>query len=637
MGKPQVTFVASSEAFAEAHKVIKTTSLETPIALDVEASSLDPSTGTLILLQIATKKWVYIFDVRQFKKGTIKSLLLWLNKRKLVGHNFKFDMKYLFNKYDVMLSNVHDTMLAEAIIHAGVGNPFTKYDDLVEKYCYVQLEKELRKEFEDSPDVIITPELIEYSANDVIFIPYIYELQMEELAERKSLNVYGLEMRLLPVVSDMESWGVTLDREKWAALLETAKEHAKRLDKEIRDIIFETVEKYIKRQKFEDARPMLEFFKVKLRGEHKKVAYSREFLSTVTDDDKMVEVFFANFNPGSTYQMQRIMNLMGIPVESTDSKYLKRDFKEYEFVTLLVDYRHWSKMVSSFGENFYEEINPVTKKIHSNFDQLATRTGRFASSGPNLQNVERAAGYRNSFIASPDYKMATADYSQIELRLAAEASKEENMLSAFREGRDLHAETAIGSFGIDVDIDKLDPEIRTKGKSLNFAIIYGTSAKGIAYNFEIPHKEGLAILERHRDMYPDLHNFIDVSREKILVTGHSVTPFGRRRYFTIPSKFNRFNMKEKFKIYKEGFNHIIQGGSADMLKIAMVKIYERNPFAEQLRALMSIHDEIVYEIHDSILEEGEEFIRNEMISAGEMFIKSVPVEVGIKVAPYWEK
>jgi DNA polymerase-1 len=335
--------------------------------------------------------------------------------------------------------------------------------------------------------------------------------------------------------------------------------------------------------------------------------------------------------------MQRVMNLMGIPVTSTDSKYLKRDFRSFEFAMRLVEYRHWLKMISSFGENFYDEINPVTKKIHSTFDQLATRTGRFASSKPNLQNVKRGADYRNSFIASPGYKMATADYSQIELRVAAELSKEENMLSAFREGRDLHAETAIYAFALDIGIEDLDIEIRTKGKSLNFAIIYGTSAKGIAYNFEIPHKEGLLILERHRELYPDLHNFIDVSREKILVTGHSVTSFGRRRYFTVPNTFNRYNMKEKFKIYKEGFNHMIQGGSADMLKIAMVKIYEGNPFGELLRALMSIHDEIVYEIHDSILEEGEEFIRHEMISAGEMFIKSVPVEVGIKVAPYWEK
>ena len=637
MGKPPVTFVASSEAFADAHKIIKTTSLETPIALDVEASSLDPITGTLILLQIATKKWIYIFDVRQFKRGTIKSLLLWLNKRKLIGHNFKFDMKYLFNKYGVMLSDVHDTMLAEAILYAGVGSPFTKYEQLVEKYCYVQLEKDIRKEFEDSPKVLITPELVEYSANDVLFLPYIYEFQMEEMADRKSLNVYGLEMRLLPVVSDMESWGVTLDKEKWAVLVKKAKENIKRLDKELRDRIFETVEKYIKRKKFEDARPMLEFFKVKLRGEHKRVAYSREFLSTITADDEMVQVYFANFNPGSTFQMQRIMNLMGIPVTSTDSKYLKRDFKEYEFVILLVEYKHWLKMASSFGENFYEEINPITGKIHSNFDQLATRTGRFASSKPNLQNVKRGSDYRNSFIASPDYSLGTADYSQIELRLAAETSKDENMLSAFREGRDLHAETAIGAFALDVGIEDLDPEIRTRGKSLNFAIIYGTSAKGIAYNFELPHKEGLAILERHRELYPSLHNFIDISREKILANGYSVTPFGRRRYFTVPMTFNRYNIKEKFKIFKEGFNHIIQGGSADMLKIAMVKIYEGNPFGEYLRALMSIHDEIVYELHSSILEEGEEFIRNEMISAGQMFIKSVPVEVGIKVAPFWEK
>jgi len=633
-GKPTTTFIASDGAFEEASKVLRKLEKNIPVAVDIECSSLDPFTGTLILLQLGTKSWVYVFDVRALKYEQMESLLLWLKDYKTLGHNFKFDLKYLYHYYGVMLKDVHDTMLAETILFAGVGNPFNKYTDLVEKYCYVTLEKETRKQFEDNPKVIITPEILEYASMDVIFLPYIYELQMEQMVEKKSMNAYGLEMRLLPAVADMELNGVTLDREQWDILCKRAKKKSSELAGEITSQVEETVRKRIERKNFTDGRDMLEYFKVKLRGDHKRVAYSREYLSTVTDAEEMIKVFFSDFNPTSTYQMQRIMNLMGVPVTSTDSKYLKRDFADFEFAMLLVEYRAWYKLATSFGENFYEHINPTTGKVHSSFDQLATRTGRFASSKPNLQNIKRDSEYRHSFVASEDYMMATADYSQIELRLAAEASQEEKMLEAFRQGKNLHTETARDVL---LASDPEETEVYTQAKSLNFAVLYGTSAKGIAYNFGIPHSEGLEILSRHRELYPSLHSFIDLSREQIVSRGYSTTPLGRKRYFVVPHKFTRYNIKEKFKIYKEGFNHIIQGGSADMLKIAMVTIYENNPFGSFLRAVMSIHDEIVYEIHKSILKDGEEFIRQEMIKAGQIFIKSIPVEVGIKVAPHWEK
>jgi len=638
-GKPEITFIASNKAYNDSLLNLKNTPAEIPVGVDVETSSLDPFTGTLILLQIGTKSWVNVYDVRKLNNFQISQLLKWLNtKRKVIGHSFKFDLKYIYEKYGIMLKNIHDTMLAEAILYAGVGDPFTKYAELVSKYCYIDIDKDIRKEFEENPNIIITPEILDYSAMDVIFLPYIYDEQIELLKERNSLNVYSLEMRLLPAIAEMEHTGIALDEESWKELLKKAKATAKNISKEIKQQITDTVKKIISEENFTDGRDMLKFFKVTLTGENKKVAYSREYLSTVTTADEMMKVFHENFNPSSTYQMQRIMNLMGIPVASTNSKILKRDFNEYEFAMLLVDYRQWFKLATSFGENFFEHINPKTKKIHSSFDQLATRTGRFASSKPNMQNIKRGTDYRNSFIASPDYLLGTADYSHIELRLAAEVSKEENMLNIFREGRDPHTETAERVFDPSMFREELSKdEIRVRGKSLNFAVLYGTSAKGIAYNFQLPHSTGIEILERHKDLYPKLHDFIDLSREKILAAGFSITPFGRRRYFVVPRRFDRYNIKEKFKIYKEGFNHIIQGGSADMIKIAMVKTWEKNPFGNLLRAILTVHDEIVYEIHKSIIEEGEIFVREQMINAGQIFIKSIPVEVNIKVAPYWEK
>lgn len=231
--------------------------------------------------------------------------------------------------------------------------------------------------------------------------------------------------------------------------------------------------------------------------------------------------------------------------------------------------------------------------------------------------------------------LITADYSQIELRLAAELAQEERMLSAFRNNVDLHQQTASDVF--EIPFDDVDEETRVKGKSVNFAILYGTSAKGLAYNFQIPHSEGLKILQRHEENYPALHGFITVFRKMLLRTAFAKTPFGRRRYFTIPRRWTVRDTKLKFKVWREGYNHVIQGGSADMIKIALLSIAENNPFGDLLRAVMTVHDEIVYEVHESILEEGREFVLKHMTLAGQTFIKSIPVEVGMKVAKHWEK
>ncbi len=636
MAKPPVKFIGSDNSYAESISDLLELGKEQPVYLDLEASSLDPFTGTLILLQIGTESWVNIYDVRHLSEDKVKHLLALVEQHEVVGHNIKFDMLYIYEKYGVLLPRVYDTMLVEAILVAGIGDPYASLESLIKKYCNAEVDKGLRDAFIDNPTVQITPELIEYAADDVMYLPFIRKDQKEAIVEKKSANVFKLEMRLLPTVVRMEHRGVLLDKDLWKKLSKIATEKASELSETIIGEILKTVEKEIHDQQFENGKDMLDFFKVTLRGEHKRVAYSREYLGSVTDEAEMVKVFFDDFNPSSSHQMRRIMNLMGIPCDTTNSKYLKRDFGDNEFVALLISYREWLKLATSFGENFFAHINPKTGRIHSSFDQLATRTGRFASSKPNLQNIKRESDYRHSFIAPDDHVIGTYDYSQIELRLAAQCSQDGRMLSIFNEGRNMHTETAVAVF--DMSETEEDKEVYTNAKSLNFAILYGTSARGIAYNFSLPHSRGFEILEAHQELFPDLHRFIDDSREIILERAYSATPFGRRRYFTVPYRFKTKNdLKAKFKIYKEGFNHIIQGGSADMLKIAMVKIHEQNPFGEKLCPIIQVHDEIVFEIHESIQEEADKFIREQMIEAGEIFITDVPVEVDGHLKPYWEK
>ena len=646
MEKPPVTFIASTDAFIESIENLVSLKEGIPVSFDIEATGLDPFTERIILMQVGTKDWVNVYDVRKLPKDKIIYLLDLLKLREVIAHNAKFEWLFIYEKYGIDLHRLYDTMLSEVLILAGVGRPFYSLNDLTEKYMNISLDKEVRRVFEDNYDLIITPEIVEYAANDVLYLPYIREIQLEKLAEIKSLRVHDLEMRLLPVVGKMEHNGVLLDREAWKDLAIEALEKANELDIRINDTIRDTVKAEIEKYTgdWEDSRDMLQYFKVTLTKERKLVKYSRDYLSTVKDVDGMVQVFNENFNPASPLQMKRILGVMGVRVSSTNSKVMKREQPDDPFVSLIVSYREWLKRSSSFGFNFFDFINKKTGRIHSQFNQLGTATGRFASEKVNLQNVLALSKYRNCFLATEDYEVITADYSQIELVIAADISGEEKMIEAFLADESLHEQTAVEVLSAspedvtpDEEGNREDGKIYTLAKSTNFAIMYGTSAKGLATNFSLPHKEGLRILAKHRETYPRLHTFIRLAKAHIVEKSYSITKLGRRRHFVVARRFDKYTIKDKFRIEREGFNHIIQGGSADMLKLAMVTISELSPFGDLLRMIITVHDEIVYEAHKTIAEEAQKFIVKQMVLAGEAFVKKVPVKVGVKRGPYWEK
>lgn len=646
MEKPPIKFIKSKDAFLESVEPLITLKEGVSVSLDIEATSLDPFTGEIILLQIGTKDFINVYDVRGLSEGNVLFILEHLKNKEVISHNAKFEWKYIYEKYGVELPWMYDTMLTETLILAGIGRPFYSLNNLTEKYCSTSLDKDTRKIFENNPDVIITPELIEYAANDVLYLPYIRDSQDDALKERRITKVHDMEMRLLPVVAKMEHNGVLLNRKEWTNLAEEALSTAADISEQIKEKMWTIVEKRIEENigDWDDARDMLQYTKVTLSKERKKVAYSREYLSTVTDIKGMLQVYKENFNNASPIQMKRVFHMMRIPVDSTNSKYLQRDFPNNEFAMLLVSYREWLKRATSFGFNFFDHVNEKTGRIHSQFNQLGTATGRFSSEKVNLQNILKENKYRNCFLAREDHQIITADYSQIELVIAAELSGELKMIEAFLADENLHEQTAVYVLGAapedvipDENGDRKDTDIYTNAKSTNFAIIYGVSAKGLALQFGIPHKEGLGILARHKKVYPRLHAFIDIAKVHILAKGFSITQFGRKRFFTVPRRFDRYTIKDKFRIEREGFNHIVQGGSADMLKLAMISISELNPFGDKLLALITVHDEIVYEAHKDIVEEAMAFIEKQMIIAGEGFIKKIPVRVGIKQAPYWVK
>jgi DNA polymerase I-like protein with 3'-5' exonuclease and polymerase domains len=629
--KTLVSYITNEKAFRETLDRILKLEEGTPIGLDTETTGLDWFSEQLTLIQVGNSDWVNIYDVRELPMRSIRYILELLSTKEVICHNAKFDLHFIYEKTGVLLTRVYDTQLGEILLHAGILVSYPHLVDLVKKYFNAELKKEIRNSFIGNPNVVITPEILEYSANDVVYLPDIRRMQLEELEKRKELDVVRLEMELLPHVMVMEHMGIILDIEKWKKLTIQAEGNVVLYDSKIKSSIGDCITSIVSKNKFDSALDALEYFKISFS----KTLGVRKEMRGITDEESIVQTLLDNFNTNSNLQMARIMRLMGIEVENTSAKYLKRDFKDNEFTQLLTTYREWEKLATSFGDNFAELINKVTGRIHTTLDQLGTATGRFASYKPNMQNIKADTDYRECFKARPGMKLISADYSQIELRMAAEVTNEDVMLNAFRENKDLHTLTAAAVY--EIAFDAVDDEIRKRGKSINFATIYGTSAKGLAYNFAIPYEEGVKLLENFRKTYPKFTACVGLIHKQILTRGYSVTPLGRRRYFKIPKKFTPAETKLMFKVMREGFNHVVQGGCADMLKIAMLNIARNNPFGDKLRMLLQVHDELVVEVAEDTIDDAEKFIKHEMLDAASVFIKSIPVEVTIKHGDFWRK
>ena len=255
---------------------------------------------------------------------------------------------------------------------------------------------------------------------------------------------------------------------------------------------------------------------------------------------------------------------------------------------------------------------------------------------PNLQNIIAGSDYRMCFIAPEGKKIITADYSQQEFRLAGELSGEPAIIEAYQKGLDMH--TATASMLFHIPLEEVTPEQRKKGKTVNFAVLYGTSSFGLARTMSITGEEAEKLLADFIEGFPKLSAFQKNVQELVWKIRYSTTPLGRRRGFrkNIIETGTEF-YKVRGKINREGFNHVVQGGSADMIKFALLMMQNDNPFGDKFKIIMTVHDEIVAEVDDDIAEESENYMRDVMVKAGEIFMTKIPTLVGVKTLPYWSK
>ncbi|MEQ9229238.1 MAG: DNA polymerase, partial [Cyclobacteriaceae bacterium] len=306
---------------------------------------------------------------------------------------------------------------------------------------------------------------------------------------------------------------------------------------------------------------------------------------------------------------------------------------EHEIAAKILEFREYQKLKSTYVDALPKLISPVSGRVHTDFRQTVAATGRLSSNNPNLQNIPirtaKGREIRKAFVPqSEDYLIFSADYSQIELRIMAAFSKDESMMQAFKDGRDIHATTAAKVFG--VDLEAVEPGMRRKAKEVNFGIIYGISAFGLSQNLDIPRSEAGEIIESYFKEFPGVKTYMDSMVEQAKKDGFVETILGRRRYLR---NINSRNFTMRGFDERNAVNAPIQGSAADIIKIAMIDIH-RWMKAEKLKSkmLIQVHDELVFEMHKDEQELMQSKVEEFMKNAHPL---DVPMEVGMGVGKNW--
>ncbi len=567
-------------------------------SLDTETTSLDVFNAELVCLSFAIRPHeAFCVDClgAHLSRETVLSALkpiLENPAQKKIGQNFKFD--YLVLKhYGIEVSPISfDTMLASYVLNPDAAHNMTDMATRYFKYRLIEF-TDLVGTGRNQISIKDVPldKRSQYACQDADVTLQLKHRLSAELAESPALlRVFNeIEMPLLPVLGKMEWEGVMID---------TA---------------------------------MLSDISSVLESEIASVAH------------RITAEAGIEFNIDSPKQLAEVLfEKMGLPAKkrtktgfSTDVRVLEELSEEYPIASKILEYRSLQKLKSTYVDALPTMVNPKTGRVHTSFNQSVTATGRLSSTNPNLQNIpirtEIGRQIRKAFVPSkPQHKLLSADYSQIELRIAAELSQDETMLTAFKNGDDIHSATARVIFGID-DVSK---EQRRKAKEVNFGVLYGIQPFGLAQRLDITQSEAKSLIEQYKQKYPKIFQYTQRVLESARTLGYVETLTGRRRYF--PDIDNK-NFSIRNAAERAAINTPIQGTAADMIKLAMIQI-DRALTERRLcsRMILQVHDELLFDM--PIEEQGElsELVKSAMISGAKAVgIKEAPIVVEIGVGENW--
>ena len=356
----------------------------------------------------------------------------------------------------------------------------------------------------------------------------------------------------------------------------------------------------------------------------------------------------APFNLGSPKQLGDILfGQMGLPggkktatgAWSTSASVLEELAEEgHALPARILEWRQLSKLKSTYTDALPGYVNPTTHRVHTSYALASTTTGRLSSSEPNLQNIpvrnEAGRKIRKAFIAAPGCQLLSADYSQIELRLLAHIADIPSLKKAFADGLDIHAMTASEMFG--VPIKDMPGEVRRRAKAINFGIIYGISAFGLANQLGIPREEAGAYIRKYFERFPGIRDYMEATKARARRDGYVVTIFGRKCHFP---RINASNVSERAFNERAAINAPIQGSAADIIRRAMTRMDDALARAKQnARMLLQVHDELVFEAPESEIEPTLKLVSKIMIDAPEPAVRlSAPLQVDARAAANWDE
>jgi DNA polymerase I-like protein with 3'-5' exonuclease and polymerase domains len=608
--KPNFEYITET---AKAEKALQDLSQSKILAVDIESNSLDPYTGTMFLIQIAKEDKSYVFDARRVK---LKELPLFKSlmedpKRIKILQNAKFDYSHIKIRTGVVLNNMYDTMLAEGVLTAGY-NESLKLDDIISRRTgqeMIREKKKLQRSFVKLPrNARISQDQLKYAALDTLSLFPVMEEQIKLLHQEKLLKIAKLEFAVAPVVAGMELKGVYINTKRWREIINDIKVRRNELAEQFQEAV----------------RPYYNTSQIGLFG-------------------GMADAININ---SSVQLMDLFNNKLGLSIPSTSDGVLSRE--KHPLVKILRDYRSYEKLISTYGEKLLRKINRKTGRIHPEFLQIRTATGRFACNNPNLQNIPRnseEAPFRECFNPAEGYKLVVSDYSSFEMRILAELSRDDKMIRALNEGLDIHSYTASLMFDKPYtdNFKKEYPELRQMAKPIGFGLMYGMGAMGLVSQVyawtgrDITVEEGEDLIRRYFASYPGVKDFLDRSAKDAVRKGWSTTPAGRKRWYRMPDKLDPDYNRKISAIKREAKNHPIQGTNADAIKYALVFVQDRIDKENIDGAIVStVHDEIVCEVREDQAEDFAKVLSDEMVRAGELFLKKVKIKSDPFVGDVWE-
>ena len=499
-----------------------------------------------------------------------------------IGQNLKYDLEVLRN-YDIELKGkMWDTMIAHYLIQPELRHNMDYMAEVYLHYQTIHIDELIGPKGKNQRSMRdLSPTLVyEYACEDADITLQLKNKLEPELKKYDCEDLfYNIEMPLMPVLAEMEMNGVCLDTQ---SLAETSKQFTARMN-EIEQRIYE------------------------LAGEHFNIASPKQVGEILFDKLKIVE------KAKKTKTGQYV----------TSEEVLQQLKNKHEIVADILEHRGLKKLIGTYIDALPKLINQRTGHIHTSFNQTITATGRLSSSDPNLQNIpirgEDGKEIRKAFIPEPGCLFFSADYSQIELRVMAHLSQDPQMIEVFREGKDLHAATAANIYK--KPIEEVTRDERTKSKRANFGIIYGITVFGLAERLDIPREEAKMLIDGYFQTFPQVHDYMEQSKETARQQGYVTTLFGRRRY--LPD-INSANSVVRGFAERNAINAPIQGTAADIIKVAMIHIFQRFK-AEGIRSkmILQVHDELNFSVLPEEKEKVERIVIEEMQNAFQMQVPLV--------------